>query len=545
MKNSIIIALTVLAGLLKGQSEFVPQVNRATGSFTSFGSGLANVTWVYPDERTFNENTGTYIFLCAQPDRLISVNVTTGSVVTSPTITGISKLQFNRLTNKLHGLQQVNANNTKNFLVINPATAAYTVIGSPLPGSSLFQGCFSAMDNVNNKYSFLDPNNTLYTLNALTGSVIASPTLALSPGQFIFNMEFDNVTGQLYGILRNNPTSTTYLCIINRQTGAVTTLGSGSPVGAGSGSGAIDEATQQYMFLSTVGYSLTTFNMATGNPVFNSVVSSPNNINFSSLKYDNIQAKLYCIYWGYTTQTNPPAQPGAVSGATTVCSGASQVYSVSAVLNATSYTWVLPGGWSGTSVTNSILVTFNAASGTLSVSANNQGGSSTTQTVNITVNNPSATLSQSGAVLYAGPGNTYQWLDCNNNYNTVATGSSSFAPGQSGSYAVVISVNGCRDTSSCQQINLATVGINNNTIHLTDASVYPSPNNGSFKLQINADVENGRLVIMNVMGQQVFEQKIHSGENLIQATELSDGLYNYSLFNDRQKIKDGKLVVEK
>lgn len=695
MKNKIILVFTVLAGLLKGQAEFVPVIDRATGSFTSIGPGLANVTWVYPDERTFNENTGTYIFLCSQTDRLISVDVSTGSVVTSPTIASISKLQFNKLSNKLHGLQQVNANNTKNFLVIDPATAAYTVIGNPLPGSSLFQGCFSAMDNVNNVYTFLDPNNTLYSLNALTGVVVTSPTLALSPGQFIYNMEFDNSTGQLYGILRDNPTSTSYLCLINRQTGVVTTIGPGSPVGAGSGSGAIDESAQQYMFLSSVGYSLTTFNMATGSPVFNSVVSAPNCINFSSLKYDNVQAKLYCIYWGTTSPVYPPPQPGAISGAGIICSGASQVYSVLAVSNATSYTWALPGGWNGISTTNSILVTVNSASGTLSVSANNQGGSSITQTLNIVVNNPPASLSQVGAALYSSPGNTYQWVDCNNNYSLVASGSSSYAPAQSGSYAVLISVNGCTaisncnsvfiappqptpifgstvvcegstqvfsvlavpnatsyswtlpsgwfgtstsnsiavtinavsgslsvtannqggaslpqqlsitvntvnatitqtanvlyassagnyqwidcnnsfsvistgsnsfapvqsgnygvivtangciDTSLCQQINLSPVGMGSNATNLINLFIYPSPNNGSFKLQMDADVKNGRLLIINTLGQHVFEQKMQGGENVVQAPELLGGLYSYVLFNNGQKIKDGKLIVEK
>lgn len=297
MKHKLIFLFAIFCILCKSQGEFIPNIDRTTGSFTNTGTALSNVTWVYPDDRAFDENTGTYIFPSAQNNSLISVSMASGLVIASPPINHISQFQFNKQTNKLHGLVKVNGNNTKNFVVINPATAAFTVIGNPIPGSALWQGCYSAMDNANNIYTFLDPTNILYSLNAYTGSVIASPTIALNTGENIYNIEFDNSTGKLYGILRNNNTSTFYLCLINKLTGAVTTIGPGSTIGSGNGSGAIDENSQEYMFLSSTGYSLTTFNMVTGSPVYNSVISSPNCTNFSSLKYDNANNKLYCIYW--------------------------------------------------------------------------------------------------------------------------------------------------------------------------------------------------------------------------------------------------------
>ncbi|MBL7778799.1 MAG: T9SS type A sorting domain-containing protein [Chitinophagales bacterium] len=80
-------------------------------------------------------------------------------------------------------------------------------------------------------------------------------------------------------------------------------------------------------------------------------------------------------------------QPGAISGATTVCSGTSQTYSIAAVSGATSYTWTLPNGWTGTSTSTSIPTTVGSNSGTVSVVANNSCGSGTAQTLNVTVNN--------------------------------------------------------------------------------------------------------------------------------------------------------------
>jgi len=83
----------------------------------------------------------------------------------------------------------------------------------------------------------------------------------------------------------------------------------------------------------------------------------------------------------------PPAQPGPITGNTTICGNTTQTYSIAAVTGATSYTWTLPGGWSGSSTTNSITVTAGTTGGTISVTASNSCGTSPAQTLTITVNN--------------------------------------------------------------------------------------------------------------------------------------------------------------
>nr|MBA3899586.1 hypothetical protein [Bacteroidota bacterium] len=46
---------------------------------------------------------------------------------------------------------------------------------------------------------------------------------------------------------------------------------------------------------------------------------------------------------------NVPAQPSAITGLTTLCSGTVETYEVTAVTGATSYTWTLPTDWTGSS----------------------------------------------------------------------------------------------------------------------------------------------------------------------------------------------------
>jgi hypothetical protein len=80
---------------------------------------------------------------------------------------------------------------------------------------------------------------------------------------------------------------------------------------------------------------------------------------------------------------NPPSQPGFITGSTTVCQESSQTYSISTVAGATSYTWTLPSGWSGISISASITVTVGSIGGTISVSADNSCGSSLPTSMNI------------------------------------------------------------------------------------------------------------------------------------------------------------------
>lgn len=82
------------------------------------------------------------------------------------------------------------------------------------------------------------------------------------------------------------------------------------------------------------------------------------------------------------TVTQPPAMPGAISGATSVCQNSVNTYSVAAVSGLT-YNWTLPAGWGGTSTTATISTTAGTNGGTISVKATN-GCTSAARTMAVT-----------------------------------------------------------------------------------------------------------------------------------------------------------------
>lgn len=85
------------------------------------------------------------------------------------------------------------------------------------------------------------------------------------------------------------------------------------------------------------------------------------------------------------TVVAPPMAPGAILGNTNICSQDTESYSVAAVAGATSYSWTLPSGWSGSSTTTSIAATSGTASGNIAVTANGACGSSAATTLSLTV----------------------------------------------------------------------------------------------------------------------------------------------------------------
>ncbi len=119
-----------------------------------------------------------------------------------------------------------------------------------------------------------------------------------------------------------------------------------------------------------------------------------------------------------------PAQPGTISGNTTICGGSSQTYTVAAVAGATTYTWTLPNGWTGTSSSNSITVVSNTTVGpvTIYVTASNGSCLSAQRALNVTINalpvqpgnitgnsNPCVGTSQSYSIASVSGATSYTW----------------------------------------------------------------------------------------------------------------------------------------
>lgn len=155
----------------------------------------------------------------------------------------------------------------------------------------------------------------------------------------------------------------------------------------------------------------------------------------------------------YGNCSGAPSQPGSINGITNMCQGNTNTYSVSPVSGATSYNWSLPGGWSGTSIINTISATPGASGGNISVTANNGCGSSSTSVLSITVNpNPTITVN-SGSIC---SGSSFTMIPGGASTYTFSSGSAIVSPTTNTSYSVSgTSTAGC--VSSLSAISDVTV----------------------------------------------------------------------------------------
>jgi hypothetical protein len=233
-----------------------------------------------------------------------------------------------------------------------------------------------------------------------------------------------------------------------------------------------------------------------------------------------------------------PTQPGAISGNTSVCAGTTQTYYVAAVSGATSYSWTLPSGWRGTSTTNSITATIGSNGGNITVTANNACGNSVAQTLAITVNPlPDVTVSNNANTLTANQaGATYQWIDCNNNNAPISGATNqSFTPTAGGNYAVIVTFNGCSDTSACQTVTFA--GVDAAALTKQVFSIYPNPNHGSFTIQAS---KGGVFELIDVTGKVIHTYTITNTQQTVNEN-IPAGMY---FVREKESGTIQKLIVQ-
>ncbi|MBK8441950.1 MAG: beta-lactamase family protein [Sphingobacteriales bacterium] len=114
-----------------------------------------------------------------------------------------------------------------------------------------------------------------------------------------------------------------------------------------------------------------------------------------------IDAVTFLLY--RVVKNHIPGCSGAINGTTSICSGTEGVvYSVPSIPNATSYSWTLPSGATGTSTDNTILVNFGAEaiSGNIIVRGINNYGAGGYAQLFVTVQQPpNPIIAQNGTVV--------------------------------------------------------------------------------------------------------------------------------------------------
>lgn len=191
--------------------------------------------------------------------------------------------------------------------------------------------------------------------------------------------------------------------------------------------------------------------------------------------------------------------------------------------------------------------TFNGtvltSSGTYYESFTNSAGCDSIYVLNLTIIEVDTSIAQNANELTANAtGAAYQWIDCQNGNAPISGATNqSFTPTVNGSYAVIVSENGCTDTSSCYTIS--TIGMDESD-YFSDIKIYPNPAQDKlfidFGKEFGAKMESRpkcRVELLNCAGLVVLEREIRNQSNI----ELD--LHNFPAGEYFVRIFDGEMTV--
>jgi hypothetical protein len=158
---------------------------------------------------------------------------------------------------------------------------------------------------------------------------------------------------------------------------------------------------------------------------------------------------------------------------------------------------------------------------------------------------PDTSVVQNGnqlAAVFVTTETNYQWVDCDNGFSALnGETNQTFTASNSGNYALVISENGCADTSACY--NVMVVGLDEEADKEPVLLLYPNPSAGQFQL-ISDSKFPLEVTVFNVVGQMVFSNGNMNNNDVIDLGNVENGLYYVRFYNEDVRLVR-QVIVQK
>ena len=154
----------------------------------------------------------------------------------------------------------------------------------------------------------------------------------------------------------------------------------------------------------------------------------------------------------------------------------------------------------------------------------------------VAVSDNAMLCSGQSAILTVTGASSYTW-------NTTATSNTiSITPAITTTYSVNgTDVNGCSDsTTITQNVSLCTGTIKLSNVEISSINLHPNPNNGLFSLDLST---SSQIIIINTLGQVVFNEKMNAGKVNLDILNFANGIYFVNVIQDN-KQQSVKIIKE-
>ncbi len=180
-------------------------------------------------------------------------------------------------------------------------------------------------------------------------------------------------------------------------------------------------------------------------------------------------------------------------------------------------------------------VTYTSSTSSPTYVLTGSNGCDSTVTLNLTIITVNTSVVQNGTTLTAqATSATFLWIDCSTMAIVPGQMSSIFTPTTNGIYAVIVTQNGCSDTSSC--FTVSGIDLDENDIILK-LKVIPNPNHGDFKLIRSDENNESELIIYSSDAKVIYRGNWSAGKDEKKLNlDLSPGIYHAALTDRNQTL---------
>ncbi|PKR80903.1 hypothetical protein CW751_06960 [Brumimicrobium salinarum] len=152
-------------------------------------------------------------------------------------------------------------------------------------------------------------------------------------------------------------------------------------------------------------------------------------------------------------------------------------------------------------------------------------GCDSVYTLNLTITVPDVTTTQVGGGFLSAnaTGADYQWIDCSDNSPITGATNQDFTPSVNGSYAVIVTENGCSATSDCMVVNNASLEEEKNN---TLINVFPNPAQNFIHVSVSGSQNSPtQLKVIDAAGRVLKTQNIVKSNTKIDISRFNKGVY--------------------
>ncbi len=156
-------------------------------------------------------------------------------------------------------------------------------------------------------------------------------------------------------------------------------------------------------------------------------------------------------------------------------------------------------------------------------------------------NQPVATVVQLGDTLTATDTLAqYQWIDCSDNSPIANATRATYIATTTGDYAVVVTANGCTDTSACFSVVISGI---EEQFGATFA-LYPNPSQGTVNIDLGANYQALTVSVSNLAGQTILQQHYQQTSQLTFELNAPAGMYLVTINNGQGLKRTLKLAKD-